>query len=563
MFGARHNACYSSPDYERKVMEINTRLAQRYKDHPALLLWHVSNEYNNECHCPLCQARFREWLKERYGTIENLNRQWWNGFWSHRYNSFEEINSPSSIGDGTPCLHLAWKRFSTDNLIRFFQTEIAPLRKYTPNVPVTANLMHTSEVLDYFKLGRELDVSSWDNYPPWTGDERDLQVSRHSAFCHDLMRGVCDQKPFLLMESSPSAVNWQPINRLRKPGTLLFQGLQAIAHGSDSVQYFQYRAGRGGSEQFHGAVIDRTGTNQTRAFREVAQVGETLKKLKCVAGSETRNEIALLYDWNIRWTLDLAQLLHNDNHQDYVNTVSSFHYALSALGYGVDVVDETCDFNRYKVLVIPMGFMIREGFEEKVEKFAAEGGTVVLTYLTGYMNEEMLTYLDAAPCRLNAVSGIHVDECDALDDQTFAHFEWNGKQYEVNGLAELSHITTAEVLASYADRFYAGQPVLTRNSFGKGVCYYIAARTGEDFLRDALGYVTDQTGLKPLAARRSEGVDVTARYQDGVRYLFAANNTHESGSVTFESNMRDVLTGEAIGNTCSVDGLTIRVLTDD
>ena len=250
VFGARHNACYSSPDYERKVTEINTRLAQRYKDHPALLLWHVSNEYNNECHCPLCQARFREWLKERYGTIENLNRQWWNGFWSHRYNSFEEINSPSSIGDGTPCLHLAWKRFSTDNLIRFFKTEIAPLRKYTPNVPVTANLMHTSEVLDYFKLGRELDVSSWDNYPPWTGDERDLHVSRHSAFCHDLMRGVCDQKPFLLMESSPSAVNWQPINRLRKPGTVLFQGLQAVAHGSDSVQYFQYRAGRGRHTDF-------------------------------------------------------------------------------------------------------------------------------------------------------------------------------------------------------------------------------------------------------------------------------------------------------------------------
>ena len=561
-YGDRHNACYSSPDYERKVTEINTRLADRYKDHPALLMWHVSNEYNNECHCPLCQARFREWLRERYGTIENLNRCWWGGFWSHRFSDFEEIEAPSPIGESiSPAVKMAWKRFCTDNLIRFFHTEIAPLRRLTPDKPITTNLMHIFPGLDYFKLGRELDVSSWDNYPMWTGDERDLDVSLNSAFSHDLMRGVGGQKPFMLMESSPSSVNWQQINRLRKPGTLMFQGLQAVAHGSDSVQYFQFRAGRGGSEQFHGAVIERTGTNTTRAYREVSEVGRVLKQLKAVAGSEIHNRIALLYDWNVRWALDDASLLHK-NQQGYVKTVRSFYNALLKLGYSVDLVDETCELDTYKVLVAPMAYMVRERFGERIQQFVKAGGVLVSTYMTGYVNHELLTYLDADPCPLNEVTGIHMDEFDALDDITFSHFEWNGKTYESGSINELVTAQTAEVLAAYSDRFYAGSPVLTRNAYGDGLSYYITARTGEDFLCDVLEHILNEANLKPLRESCTEGVSITVREKDGQRFVFAANGLHEAGEVTFAAPMKDMLTGETVGKTCSLNGLSIRVLTD-
>lgn len=558
LYGDRHNACYSSPDYERKVTEINTRLAQRYKDHPALMLWHISNEYANDCHCPLCQQRFREWLKERYGTIENLNRCWWNGFWSHRFNSFDEIESPSRIGETTsPELKLAWRRFSSDNLIRFFKTEIAPLRQYTPDVPVTTNLMYHFNEVDYFKLGREMDVASWDNYPVWKGDERDAAVSRDSAFWHDVIRGVGGQKPFLLMESSPSSVNWQPINRLRMPGTLMYQGMQAIAHGSDSVQYFQFRAGRGGSEQYHGAVIDRTGTNQTRTFREVAQVGQRLKDLKCLAGTQTRNEIALLFDWNVRWALDEASLLHKGN-QKYLETAQSFHNALCTLGYGVDLVDETCDLSSYRVLIAPMAYMTRDGFGERAAQFVQNGGTLITTYLGGYVNEELLTYMDADPSPLNALTGMHVDECDALDERTFDAFDWNGKRYQVKEMAEISHTTTAEALAAYTQRFYKGTPCLTVNHYGDGRCYYIAARTEAAFLVDFLREVLP---VSPLA-QVSEGVSVTARFSDEKRYVFVHNPAHEPGQAVFESSMRDVLTGEELGKVCPVDALSIRVLTD-
>ena len=285
LYGTRHNHCLSSPVYREKVRAINTALAERYKDHPALGLWHVSNEYGGECHCPLCQARFHEWLKEKYGTIERLNESWWNSFWSHLYPSFEAIESPSPIGEcDNPALTLNWRRFTSHQFRDFYEWEIAPLKAITPGVPCTANLMAAYPGIDYFDLGRALDVSSWDNYPQWTGDGRDARVLMDAAFNHDLMRGVGGQKPFMMMESSPSAVNWQPVNRLRQPGVLMLQGLQAIAHGSDSVQYFQFRKGRGGAEKFHGAVVDHVGTRETRVFREVAEVGKRLGQLKAVTG---------------------------------------------------------------------------------------------------------------------------------------------------------------------------------------------------------------------------------------------------------------------------------------
>jgi len=564
VFGGRHNACYSSPDYERKVTEINTRLAERYKDHPALMMWHVSNEYNNDCHCPRCQERFRDWCKARYGTIENLNRAWWNSFWSHKYTSFDEIISPSPLGEEENVAHLlAWRRFSSDNLVRFFKTEIEPLRRITPDVPVTANLMGTFTGLDYYALGRAMDISSWDNYPAWVGDERDLAIARISAFKHDLMRGVCDQKPFLMMESSPSSVNWHTINPLRKPGTILYQGMQAIAHGSDSVQYFQFRAGRGGSEQYHGAVIDRTGTNRTRTFREVAEVGAALKQLKAVAGSETRNQIALLYDWHVRWAVDGAWMLHR-HHEKYEETVRDFHIELGRLGYGVDMVDEFSDLGSYKVLIAPMAYIMRDGFGDRLKAFVENGGTLITTYVTGYVNDELLTYMDADPSPVNEITGMHVDECDALDDRTFGHFNWNGKKYRIKEIAELATPTTAQTLAVYADRFYATQPCFTVNEYGKGRCYYIAARTDADFLHDALSWIFDEAKLQPILPKLPEGTWATERYQeDGTRFLFVQNGTHEKKTVTLPKAMKEAATGKMIYEQLELGELSVAVLTDE
>ena len=546
LFGGRHNACYSSPDYERKVTEINTRLAQRYKDHPALLMWHVSNEYNNECHCPRCQQHFRDWCKARYGTIDNLNRAWWNSFWSHKYTSWDEIISPSPLGEGENVAHLlAWQRFCSDHLVRFFQTEIAPLRRITPNVPVTTNLMGTFPGLDYFALGRAMDIASWDNYPAWTGDERDVDAARISAFRHDLMRGVCDQKPFLMMESSPSAVNWHTVNPLRKPGTVTYQGLQAVAHGSDTVQYFQFRKGRGSFEKFHGAVVSHDEREDNRVYREVCGVGEKLSRLCAVLGSAPENRVAVIYDWENRWALDDARFGLNED-KGYELAVRAHHAALMRAGYGVDVIDQTCDLSGYRVVCGPMTYMLRPGFAERVRAFVEGGGTYVSTYCSGWVNEEDLCFMGGFPGPLRDVFGLWDEETDALDATQHNRFTWNGKTYEAKDFCALVHPQGAQVLATYEERFYAGSPALTRNAFGKGCCYYVAARTGEDFLIDLYAHVTKEAGLTPLLDDVPYGVLLAERVGENGRFLFVMNTVPEARTVVLPA-CTDAMTGEARG----------------
>lgn len=564
VYGGRHNSCVSSPDYRRKVTEINTRLAERYQNHPALAIWHISNEYNNDCHCPLCQERFREWLKERYETIENLNDCWWNSFWSHRYTSFDQVQSPTApswMGEcESPAAQLAWKRFCTDNLVDFFNMEIKPLKRLTPDIPVTANMMGTFTGLDYYKLGRAMDISSWDNYPQWTGDERDIAVSEMSAFKHDLMRGVSDQKPFLLMESSPSAVNWFSCNRLRVPGTLMYQSLEAIAHGSDSVQYFQFRAGRGGSEQYHGAVINHTGSTNTRVFHEVEEVGAALKQLAPIAGSRTRNQVGLLYDWNDRWALDIAWFLNRGN-QKYEETVLDHHAALSAQGIGVDMINQDSDISAYQMIVAPMAYLVKDEFCQKLEAFVKNGGHLVFTYATGYVDDESLTLQDAQQCLLHKVAGIHVDEIDALDEKRSNHFIWNGKRYDIKEVAELSTLNGASALSVYQEQFYADHPLLTLNEYGKGRCYYIAARTDRDFLCDLYAELLKSAAIDPLALDLTSGIKATARYDGDTQFLFLSNASHEDLVVGLPKPMRDMNSGELMDGKCSLKGLSIRVLT--
>ena len=564
LYGGRHNHCLTSPVYRGKVAAINERLALRYKDHPALKMWHISNEYSGECHCPLCQKAFQNWLQKRYGTIENLNDAWWNQFWAHRFNSFDQIESPTSpswLGENeSHGPKLAWRRFTSQQHCDFYLNEVEPLKRITPEIPCTTNLMSTFPGIDYFALGKLMDRASWDNYPVWTGTEQDVQVGAHTAFNHDLMRGVGDGKPFLMMESSPGPVNWQQVNALRRPGTVLLQGLQAIAHGSDSVQYFQFRKSRGSSEKFHGAVADHAGHEDTRTFRDVVQVGETLQKLKDVAGSAPENKIALLYDWENRWALEDAKFGLVD--KGYEKTVRDHHASLYREGFGVEIIDQTADLSPYKIVSAPMCYMLREGFAGRVRAFVQSGGTFVLTYVSGYVNEEDLCFLGGFPGPFMDITGLWAEEVDALFPGMKNSFSWQGKTYEAVDFCELVHVKTADALAAYGQDFYAGRPALTRNSFGKGSCYFIAARTGEDFLRDFYRHAAKEAGVMPLVAQAPMGIGVSSRVgTDGCEYLFVSNFRPVANTVTVAGKWRDLLAEKKVSGETAVGPRETLVLT--
>ncbi|MCL2834342.1 MAG: beta-galactosidase [Treponema sp.] len=524
LHGARHNHCMSSPVYREKVREINTALAERYKKHPALGVWHISNEYGGECHCPRCQEKFRAWVRERYRTLDNLNDAWWTTFWSHIYTDWSQVESPSPLGEtNIHGLNLDWKRFTTEQHVDFYLHEIAPLKKITPNIPCTTNLMGTYPGIDYFRLAEVMDVVSWDNYPQWTGTDKDADIAVLASFKHDLTRGL-KGKPFMLMESSPSATNWRPVAKLHRPGVHMLQSMQAVAHGSDTVQYFQIRKGRGSSEKFHGALIDHEGTEKPRVFKEIAEVGKRLKTMDAIIGTNTPSSAAIVYDWNIRWAVDDAKGFLQTN-TNYEQTVVDHYSAFWQLGIPVDIIDSTKKLDGYDLVVAPMLYMLRPGFAEALDAFVKKGGTLVTTYITGYVDQSDLCFRGGFPGPLRKCLGIWAEEIDALYPDDSNSIKWKGKSYKAFDFCELIHAETAKPAGTYGSDFYKGQPALTVNNYGKGKACHIAARTGRDFLLDYYKDLTESLGIQTAVKKLPHGVTAQVRSDGKTDYVFVMNFT--------------------------------------
>jgi len=552
LHGQRHNHCYTSPVYREKTQIINRKLAERYSSHPGILAWHISNEYGGECHCDLCQEAFRTWLKKKYSSLDNLNDAWWTTFWSHTYTDWSQIQSPAPNGEaGVHGLSLDWKRFVTDQTVDFCKQEIKPLKEINSKLPVTANLMGFYDGLNYWKFKDVLDIVSWDSYPTWHEKSNDSLLASWISMIHDLNRSLMGGKPFMLMESTPSSTNWQAASKLKKPGMHLLSSIQAVAHGSDTVQYFQWRKSRGSSEKFHGAVVDHCGHENTRVFRDVTQVGATLENLDQVLGTSVEPEVAIIFDWENRWAMNDAQGPRNCG-MKYEETVHAQYRPFWENGIPVDLINMDCDFSKYKLLVAPMLYMVRPGVGERIEAFVKNGGTFVATYWSGIVNENDLCFLGGFPGPLRKVLGIWSEEIESLyDDQSNnIVFSDNNKlgikgEYETVELVDLIHTEGAEVLATYKSDFYALRPALTVNKYGKGSAFYIASRNKEDFNKDFYGELINKLKLKhTVEGVLPQGVTAQLRTDGENDFVFLMNfNNYEEKVILEKGIYEDMLSG--------------------
>jgi beta-galactosidase len=570
----RNNWCYTSPIYREKTNAMARMLAERYKGHKALGGWHVSNELGNEfgkeCHCERCQREFRGWLKRKYGTIERLNDAWWTTFWSHRYSDWDEIESPGAPY-GEEVVHglkLDWKRFCTDEMAAFMANEIAPLKELTPDVAVTTNFMGTFPGFDYWKLAKHLDRISWDCYPQFHGQPDMWRKAVDVAFVHDIMRTMKGGKPFMLMEMSPSSCNWFPVMRLKRAGIHRLQAIQAIAHGSDTVQYFQWRAGRGGLEKFHGAVVAHSDTADTRVFADVAEVGRILEKLDPVVGTTVRPEVAIVYDWENEWAISGADGPRREK-RDYFGASASQYRALWAKGIPVDVIDASCDPKPYKLVIAPMLYMVREGLAERIEKYVAGGGTFVTTYWSGIVDENDLAFMGGRPGPLRKLLGVWSEELDVLFDEESVPVvaaARNGAglkgRYKARIFCDLVHAEGARVLAMYGGEFYKGRPAVTVNKAGKGRAFYIASRNDDAFNADFYGKLVEELGIGgAIDARLPEGVSAQVRTDGERRFVFLLNFKRQAQTVHLgRARYADMITGKKITGSMRLKGYATVIL---
>ena len=542
-FGSRHNSCPNSPVYQKYSVALARKLAERYGTYDNIVTWHISNEYGGECYCENCEKAFRVWLKEKYGSIEALNKAWNTSFWGHTFYDWDEIVVPNLQSehfaqDRTTFqgISLDYRRFNSDSILHNYLGEYEAVKAVTPHIPVTTNLMGFYKALDYQKWAGYMDVVSWDNYPDPT-DPPALVAMRH-----DLMRGLKQGAPFMLMEQTPSVTNWQSYNLLKRPGDMRLISYQAVAHGADTVMFFQMRRSIGACEKFHGAVIDHVGTENTRVFREVSQLGEELKQLgDTTLDSRTPSKAAMLVDWDNWWALEYSAGPSCD--LKYMDELANYYTALYDNNISVDIISAQDPLDDYKVVIAPVMYMTKPGADEKIRKFVSEGGTFVTTFLSGLVDEHDLVITGGYPGKLRDILGIWVEETDALPSYMKNSFSWNGKDYDCGLICDIMHMENAQALACYDKDFYEGTPVLSKNEFGKGHAYYVATRAGQDFYADFLNKVLEEQGVEPVF-KPCKGVEITLRRKEETNFLFFLNHNPQETVLIAEKPGTDLLTGK-------------------
>lgn len=541
-FGGRHNACPNSPVYRTFSAALAGELAKRYGKRKSLIAWHINNEYGGDCYCENCQKAFRQWLKERYKTLDALNTAWNTSFWGHTFYDWEEIVVPNLLSEHFEeertmfqGISLDYKRFCSDSLLAAYLGEREQIRQITPDIPVTTNLMGFYKGLDYRRWAPYMDFISWDDYPA-----NDTPAAAN-AMAHDLMRGLKGGQPFALMEQTPSVTNWLPYNALKRPGVMRLFSYQALAHGSDTVLFFQMRRSIGACEKYHGAVIDHVGHEHTRVFREVSQLGKELSLLGDVfMGTRVPARAAILMDWDNWWALEYSAGPSCD--LKYLDELELYYTAFYELGIPVDIISPDAPLSDYKLVAAPLLYMVKEGCDQNLEQYVAAGGTLIGTYFSGIVDEHDLVVLGGYPGKLRRLFGIWVEESDALPGEARNSFTWNGVCYEARLLCDLLHTEQAESLACYGSDFYAGMPALTVNTYGKGEAFYVATRSEPRFYRDLVRHLAEKTGIEPVL-RSIDGVEVCERRDAHSRFLFFLNHKDESAELVMEQEGRSLLDG--------------------
>ncbi|TFC46376.1 beta-galactosidase [Cryobacterium shii] len=554
--GGRQAWCPSSPIFREHALALVEKVAERYGRHPAVALWHVSNElgcHNALCYCDDTAAAFRLWLQARYGTIEALNSAWGTSFWSQRYGRWAEILTPRlTLSSRNPGQVLDFHRFSSAELLDYYRRETAVLRRHS-DVAVTTNFMVTSHIrnLDYWTWAPEVDIVANDHYL----DHRLADPATELAFAADLTRGLAGGQPWLLMEQAAGAVNWQPHNLAKAPGEMTRNSLAHVARGADGICFFQWRASLQGSEKFHSALVPHAGTD-TALWREVVALGETLDRLGEITGSTVVADAALLFSWEAWWAGDGES--RPSQSVRYLEQVHAAYAALHRLGVTVDIVAPGTDLSGYRLVVAPALYLVSDAEADNLTAYVAAGGHALVTFFSGIVDEDDRVRPGGYPGAFRGLLGVTVEEFSPLLP---GHVVGLDSGASASLWTERLRSTGAEVIARYRGGPLPGTPAITRNRHGAGDAWYVATALEAGALTDLLRTICQQARVTAVGPESPGTIEVVRRAGAAATYLFIIN--HGEDDIDLPASGRELVTGEPVNRIVRVPAGAVRVIRED
>ncbi|WP_405019695.1 beta-galactosidase [Kitasatospora sp. NBC_00070] len=557
-FGGRGAICHSSPAYQQAAASITEQLGLRYGAHPAVALWHVHNEYGvpvSACYCETSAAHFRRWLADRYPSLDELNSAWGTTFWGQRYNRWDDIRPPRTTPTaGNPAQQLDWARFTNDAILANFKRERDVLHRRSPGVPVTTNFMTAlsqCESLDYWAWGREVDIVSNDHYLVAEAPRNHVNL----AMSADLTRSVAGGRPWLLLEHSTGAVNWQPRNLAKQPGELARNSLAHVARGSDGAMFFQWRASRQGAEKFHSAMLPHAGTD-SRIWREVVALGADLGALGAVRGSRVRADAAILWDWQSWWAQKLEWRPSED--LDARERADAWYAAAYDRHLTVDFAHPEADLAGYPLVLVPALYLMTEAASRNLREYVAGGGTLAVSYFSGIVDEHDAVQPGPHPGALRDVLGLTVEEFAPL--RAGEQVRLDGPDGPLTGdvWSEFVVPRGAEPVWTYADGPAAGHPAVTRHLLGDGTAWYVSSRLNGADLDTVLARACADAGL--AARELPRDVELVERIGEQGRYLFAINHGSVAVRLPLPTAGVELITGKPVTDRLDLPANSTRVV---
>lgn len=540
--GGRQHYCPSSPAYKKHAFALVERIAQRYARHPALVLWHINNEYGCHvpaCYCDICATAFRVWLRERYQTLDHLNRAWGTSFWSQRYADWEEVMPPRRAPTFTnPAHELDFRRFCSDALLDLFRGEHAILTRYTPDIPVTTNFMGFFKPLDYWTWAREEDLISNDSYP----DPAEPTAHVQAAATHDLVRSLGGGRPWVLMEQAPSRVNWRRRNVAKTAGQMRLWSYQAIARGADGVLFFQWRASRAGAEKFHGGMLPHAGT-LAPSWNEVVQVGREIATLGEVAGTRVMAQAAIVFDWPNWWALELPS---KPAEIGLLEQVARFYQPLYQANITVDFVSPGASLADYPLVLVPNLYLVDDHAAAALERYVLTGGTLVVSFFSGIVDEHDCVRPGAYPSPWTTLLGLSVTDVHPYAEGATGRARTQaGDHFTVDLWADRIVLDGAQALAVYEDGPLAGAPVVTYHKHGAGTAFYVGTRLDPGGIGWLLQRAGNEAAVAPVLTT-APGIEAVRRSGAGVSYLFLLNHGDAVADVSLPVAATDLLSGAVV-----------------
>lgn len=563
-YGNRCEHCPNHPTYHDFTRRIVTALADHYAGHPSVIGWQIDNEMGNSCYCPVCRSKFQNWLKVRYSTLKKMNAAWGTEFWSHTYTDWAQIPAPLTTGGSpNPGLALDFRRFISDSYVAYQQMQVDLLREACPNHFITHNFMGFGyEGLNYYDLARTLDLVSWDDYPAgfWLKDKR-VTEPEALALGHDTMRGL-KQQNFWVMEQQAGPSGWEIVSPTPRPGELRLWAYQSIAHGADGIVFFRWRTARYGTEQYWHGLLDHHGQTG-RPYEEIKQMGVELQKIgAAIQGSSVKAKVAILQSYDSRFAF---QIQPNNSSFQYSEHVTHIYHDLFNRNIAVDVISPQADLSNYMLVIAPALHVLDEAIAGRLKQYVQAGGTLVVTPRSGVKDEANAVVDLPLPGLLAEVCGVTIAEYDSLSTDISQSVRFIAPGLKTLGSCEarvwcdILKPAGAQVLADYTADYYAGQPAITLNQYGKGQAVYIGTFGDVSLYQALFGWLVPRLNIPPVL-NAPEGIEISERWQGDQRLLFVLNHTNAPQKVSLPNGYINLLDGKISRGEETIPGRDLVIL---